>query len=165
MGNTVFTQKFHNTNRRDAPTASGDDYCPCSNRGRFFHFRVKLNNGDREQPIGFLQLRYQASETTITAVTQLQELEQQDFRHVVHPILRPEANADSTAIADLSGDSCGLVIDNDDFLQCRDEDIREVDVGRMGYVLRYAFRALECRLEHMSEALVQVLDAHILAPG
>lgn len=58
----------------------------------------------------------------------------------------------------------GLVIDNNDLFQCRDEEIRELDMHRVGYILCYAFRALKCRLEHMSEALVQVLNAHILAP-
>ena len=61
-------------------------------------------------------------------------------------------------------DCSGLVVQNNDFLQVGQEPICSFDVGWMRYVLWHAFHALEGGLENMSETLMHVLNAHILAP-
>ena len=60
-------------------------------------------------------------------------------------------------------DCNGLVVENNDFLQVGQEQICEFDMGWMRYILCNAFHALEGWLEDMSETLMHVLNAHILA--
>lgn len=65
---------------------------------------------------------------------------------------------------DLLVDRGGLEIDDKDFVESRQEDVRKFYVIRMHNVLRNSLLAIECRLKHVCESLVQILYAHIFSP-
>jgi hypothetical protein len=58
----------------------------------------------------------------------------------------------------------GFVVNHKNFLQVGKEQVRKFNMSRMSYILCNTFCTLKGRFKKMSEALMQVFNAHILAP-